>query len=368
MKILAPCLSLSLTFLTASVVPAQTSTTLPSGMDRIEGNDLDWATWRFTPARAVYSYKAAVFPWGNASRTLTGVKARRDGLLVTPFVQNSKSIRLYVSYDGNDPERMDIFFDGNHGTGKSLVLGSAAAPATVNYPADPQPPSGSTAPFSVSFPFSQPFVLPANAKNLVFDFRAYATARADGFWYVDAVYTPAGTLDIGSLSTQGTQCPGTPDMPISNFAAWPGSHFVNYVDTAVPGAPVVAWVGNPRSTPFGLGSTCFLYLNPTGIRLGRADNDSRGRAKFVWNRIPNQTSFIGTSISYQFAVGKRGYPVFGALGLTRWGKYTVGAGWPSASNQGSVYTYSLNATHLFDPDRLVEADWVLTRAPVLEVR
>ena len=354
--------------LSASAGLSQVSSTLPKGKDSTEGTGSGWATWRYAPARAVYSYNATAFPWGASPKVIRAVSARRDGLITTTFVKNTKKIRLFVSYDGNDPWALDVRFEGNHGKMRTMVLGTAAAPASVLYPADPKPPVGKTAPFTVSFPFSRPFLLPAKTRNLIFDFRAYGTVATRDYWYVDSEFKSGGALTRGSLVRAGAQCPTTPLMTISNYVAWPNATFINYVVTRVAKAPVVAWIGAPLATPIPLGKGCTLYVRPLVLLTGTADNSTLGRATFSWGKIPNQASFIGKKIAYQFAVVKAGYPFLGAVGVTQWGDYTIGSGYANKVDQGTVYKYALSSSSLFDPDRVANADYLSTRAPVLLVR
>ncbi len=369
---MSPIRPLPILLALAAPLSAQSTVTLPKGLAKTEGNGSDWAGWRFTPARQVFSYDASVFPWGASKTTIQAVEVRRDGPRFGAFVKHAKTVRLYVSYGGNDPAAMDIVFAGNHGQSAALVLGTATAPATLQFPAAAQPPAGAAAPFSVVLPFARPFVVPAGARNLVFDYRVYASTPVTYYWYADSAFTNAGTLSRGSLAVGGQACPATPTMRISNFACWPNCTFLDFIETGRAGDPVIAWIGSPLPKGLPLGKNCFIYVNPFAFQTGVSSADGRGTALFVWGKVPNQPSFVGSKFAYQFAVVRRGFPFLGAIGLSRFGLYTIGAGWTKSANkvvQGEVYTYaSTGGRGSFDPDKLVFADWIAAKAPVLRVR
>ncbi len=346
------------------------SKTLPKGFDIVEGSTSHHPSWglykstttAYVPGRVYYSYAAGSFPWNPATaKTISELRCRQDSATTSTYLAHKAECSLYMSVDGFDPQtpRFSWLPDTCHGKLKTNVFPRATLNVTV--PASPKnPPQPAT--FDRVYKFPRPFVVPANSKNVIIEQRTYkvsVTQTTSTRWRVDA-NSQGSSLDRGSLTRFGTQCPTSPTMNVSNFISWAGGEFSNYVDTGTAGAPVIGWLGTKLATPVKVTAACSIYVQ--GIVYLGGVADAKGRASLFWGVVPPLPS--GTKIAYQFAVVKLGYPWLGYLGLSGAGEYSFGKGYTNAAlTAASIYGYNFA-----DPDKVAGASYLSTAAVIWEIR
>ena len=351
----------------ASSLTAQASSTLPRGYDQKEGESYHWSGWgatsSYVPARTLYLYDAAAFPWGSAARTINGLRVRRDTFPHNVgFAAHRKTMRVYLSTGGCGTVRRPVHeFASAHGNNLTLVFGSTAAPKLVDFRATAVLPS--PAPFDVDFKLDRPFVVPANSPRLNVEFRAYTSnAGFNTLWWVDA-YSSGARLGTGSFSESGAQnCVSGSDT--LNAWTWPGGglHFMCISNR--PNAPVALLLGSRLAPSLRIANTsCYLHVTPVLVLTGVGDSVS-GRADFWLGCLPQNNQLVGAKLAYQFAVVARGLPIQGLIGTTRGAEMTIGTGWgPTLAS--AVYSYGRAASQ---PDRVRFGGFLTSRAPVLEIR
>ncbi len=344
------------------------SNTLPAGFEDIEGSDFGYAGWNpyiwtptydYIPGRIYYSYASAAFPWNpSTSKKINELRVRQDGW-TTQYIKQSLHCAMWMSIDGFDPKnpRHSWTPDVCHGRNKQQVLPKA----WINCATSPKAPPIPTA-FDTALKFSKPYIVSAGAKNLILEFRGYATSVTQSKqtrWAPDANHYYS-TLDRGSLTTRGTQCPATPAWTINNNISSGGTEFTNVIDTKQANLPVVAILGPALPTGIPIGSGCTLYVNPLLFLTGATN--STGKAEFFWGLVPDLPP--GSKISYQFVVLKAGFPWQNTVGLSQAGEYRFGTG---HSNNDVLYS----SVYLFggaNIDTASSATYHYPRAVIFEVR
>lgn len=354
---------------------AQTSRTLPSGLDTLEGNFWQAPGWSiqqgtgamgaYLPARVDYCYQSNVFPWNpNSSKVITELRARLDSAFTGAVTAHRKEVAMWASVNGFDPDRPPMNFQHNatHGSNLRRIVNRQ----WINFLASQR---SSPAPFDVVFKLSTPFVVPASSRNLVLQLNVYRADRSTAGlgWRVDSQEVQR-SFDFGRSSKFGQSCPSSLD-PFS-FPTWGRGDLSTFVDTQLQARPVLAWIGARRGTPFQFpGTQCFLYVDPIVAQAGLTDRTgTRGRALFWWGRMPNIPG--GTIFAHQYAVIQSGFPLFGSVGLSQGVETRVGTAWGGGPvPYSSIASFgSMMDPAPANPDTTRIGNWLNTRVVVWQVR
>ncbi len=318
-----------------SCLSAPNSQTLPVGKDASGGNAGASAGWdisngaeQFHPARVVELFDAETFPWGSSAKTISSLSVRRYlGFPLSNTTAHTKTMRMCLSTDGLPARQPDMGdFDRNHGSNLSLVLGSVAAPANINFPSSGIP-STLPAPFPVNFPFNQPFMVPANTQTLAIEYRSYTPSTTSGTWLADSYNWGGSTSEGASSFTNFISCVNPPISSV-HVGSWIGGSYSHRYTTNRPNIPLIAILGTSFNPPLVLPGTgilgCELWVNQL-LQYNRTSSAVGGVLEMNFGTIPDTASLIGIGAYHQIGVVDPTVNPLG-LGLSRGVFTTVGSG------------------------------------------
>ena len=352
------------------ILTAQSSPgTLPKGWDSTEGivigtttNDSFWTNFdtgtAYNPAKAVYLYDSADFPWDRTtSYIITDLSFRRDGLYsrngMTTTGALTKKWVVIMSTSNVTPAHANFnYFDGNHGTNRTVVYGKIGTPKDLVLPATPAPTSG-TAPFNAKIKLDTLFIVPANAKTLVIEIRTYGeTVQSAGWWQADSVRYPGTNYNGGSYSLHNTDHCVSPSILFHARVVSIGSNFVHVWRTNNPpgGKTMLSWLGPKLNTPFLFpGTQCNVHVFPVLALIATTTLTSGEYAGFMdWGTVPELAALVGFGIDHQSLVADTSYA--GSVGLTRAGRTVVGSAYdPNVTKGSAAYSYGPNTIMYHGP-------------------
>lgn len=307
---------------------AQAQGVMPRGLDGLDGNrqgDL-WSQGLRYREVAIFDRSQIPFgtpPWtGPGPWTLNGVRLRRDGSLQSEMDAHQKTVRVIMSTSGSTPANMSLVFEQNHGTDRAVVLGAATSgvnrawndsdniPSQYQEPLLANPSWGRTPslPFEQDLPFQPPFVVPANATNVVLDITVYGgddPTLLFNPWTADA--DDQGRIH-GSMRVVGAPCApadhmergGTSGIRLGEtLETWVGVGPGGTGTGEVPqGTFVSAVIGGPLAAPVTVAG-CPVHIDPFLFFGGVTDIE--GRIIVNWGLVPNQPSLAGVELGVQYA-------------------------------------------------------------------
>jgi hypothetical protein len=370
-----------------------TSSTLPKGWDTTEGKDAYGATpanssfWAnfdlgttstatYNPAKTLAMYDSSLFSWNNATGTvITKISFRRDGVTSNAATGHKKQWVVIMSTSSAIPASANFNdFDDNHGSNRTVVFGTAAAPKDVTFPATNKPTSG-TAAFNVVVTLDKPFVVPAKTKTLCIEIRSYkVTGATKGWWRADSVRWDGAGYNGGSFTRINTDHCVSPGIFYTSRAVTIGSNFGHiWRPSQSPGGKTVFTViGLKATTPYLFpGSTlCKVHINP--IVLVRSDTSETSGSYSVyvdWGKIPYNTSFVGATLDHQSLFVDSAYKA--SAGLTRAGTSKIGIGYDKTKVPATtVYSYGANTTRYtgaVDPNAEPHPRYFYRRAVIIKI-
>jgi hypothetical protein len=199
---------LAATALIAGLSAQQNTFTSPKGYESIEGGTV--ATSLQPLAQAFWGSRWQYIDAGQrgpSPRTISKLEMRRDGLQYLWHVMPT-SVNLGVLMAHTDAQALSTTFASNYKTAPVVVL----PPTSVGLPGlSSSPPIQPPAPFTIAFPFAQPFVFDG-AHDLLWEFVVLLPQSATGY-PVDAVV--GGT---GGGSGSVVSPPGGCQTPNGTFA------------------------------------------------------------------------------------------------------------------------------------------------------
>lgn len=382
--------------LAGSLATAQTSATLPAGWDTKEGIEVGsapvvqsnfFAGWDilngstiYNPSRVVYLYGSRSFPWGNKTMLITKLSVRRDGpFLAVPTTAHTKEVRIIMSTSNQPVHRVDhAFFDGNHGSNRTDVMGSQGKPKIISFQATPVPGPGKTAPFDVSFVLDKPFPVLPNTKTLVIEMRTYRVSVPTGRWRADSVTYPAANFNGGSFNVfYSIHCLSTRTF-YTRRSKFPAASFGTIWRTNLgPGKLMIGWIGPRRTTGIPILGTggpslpvCELWVDPVAFTTDVTGPD-QGGAFLNWGKVPNLAVFVNAQVSHQ-AVTLNASSNQAGLAITRAMEETIGTGYdPNTTLASQTYSYgdknNTSYTLPMDPDKEPNPRWFFRRAVIFKI-
>jgi hypothetical protein len=382
----------------ASIGPlsAQTSTTLPAGLDSLKGggerNRFD-ATKRF---RLLVWFDQSTFPWGSAEHTITGFRLRRQSGVVSRLLDHTKTSYVRISVNGQKPDDTvggaGLVFDSLHN--KDNAVRSPADPnASVAFrfptseriPAAFQPDTGPAHVFEADFRLERPFVVPADATNLILEIGVFANQVPEGEEYpLDQEqaqdFNGNALPDRGGMRRIGEHCPpsprpcvrfrGTIEVPCFMAEAGgtglvPGARARFALLSGVTERNACWWLGPILDTPVRVpDSSCSVYVLPDCFLFAQTDDEPEvGRLEVAFD-VPKSTSLIGQCVGLQFAVhaGNGEWPH--GLGVSAGYELTIGTGNPNTERFRMVFV----ADDVEDPTQPLPSEGTLVwSTPVFEI-
>ncbi|HHI80182.1 MAG TPA: hypothetical protein ENK02_09380 [Planctomycetes bacterium] len=326
------------------------SNTIPKGWDQKEGNSESWAGFRFAPARVQSFIKLASLPF--TSKTIRGLKIRRDGLRTTRFQAHSNPISITLSAKAA-PETFRfpsaVSFDRNLGQDQSLVL----TKKNIHFPrlALPRTPP---APFSVDLPFAKPFTL-NKPTGLIIDIKVYATATQNSYWMADAQGQRIFTSPFGRRQSLGVGCPR--DFYSYSTMVYPGSGpLQTYGFSRTTKVRIgMVWFGSSTTQwgstklPYQIPSTtCSVYNDAFIVKATLTDPKHAGRMEVDWGTFLPWERIAGLKFPFQMAVWDPGFNRV-EFRLSRGNILTVGNGFPKTVETFELYNYQ-SSFRKVDPD------------------
>lgn len=265
-------------FLSCGWLAAQSvKTTLPYGLETIDGND-DWlAGAQYAPARilALYSKRATGLRGGER---IVALRTRLDDPEPKgwkPYAPNGNlTVAVRLSTRGVDPAKTPTQNWSKH---EGAVKGPWSPKLKLNLPgsspASPEP--------WVPLPLAAPFLVDKDG-TLAVDVKFYAPRTVSAWSRLDGQNMSA----LGSYNPYGKGCPSRFTVMANGF--YPGSPeawTAGYSQSA--GDRQVAWAGKfhfQARLPFTFGGQpCYLLASPTLLHPAVVTSTgSTGRAKFVW--------------------------------------------------------------------------------------
>jgi hypothetical protein len=388
---------LSIALLSTALV-AQTSNTLPSGWDSLEGvdaygtspaNSYFWSNFdlgtsspaTYNPAKTLYLYDSTLFPWNPMTgTTINKISFRRDGVLTNAGTAHSKECVVIMSTSSNHPAQANFnLYDGNHGSNRTVVFGKIGTPKSVTFPANKKPTSG-TAPFDVSITLDKPFKVPGGAKTFCVEIRTYKVTGAakGGWWRCDSVRWDGKGYSGGSFALINTDhCVTNPSIFYTSRAFTTGSNFGHiWRPSQSPGGKLVfTLLGDKLTTPIafpGALTKCKLYLDPSSPWAIRTDVSETSGAYAVyidWGTVPNNAAWVGLKLNHQSLFVDSKYP--DSVGMTRAGTSTLGSGYdPKLVKASAIYSYGASTaryTAAADPDKEPHGRFFYRRAAIIKI-
>jgi hypothetical protein len=355
------------------------STTLPKGFDKLPGGSNFWAGWDiksgstlYNPSKAIYLFDSSIFPW-TGIKIIRELQVRRTDLsLKGGITAHTKKLRIFLSVDGNRPQRPDTgSFDGNHGKSKALVLGTSQSPKTINFLKTPQPPAGKTAAFDVRMVLDRPFVVPGGTKSMTLEIRSYSSSSSTGRWRPDCKFY--GSANGGtSVTINPTKGCLTPAISPIHLSAFPGTTFTHRWQTRRQGQAFIGLIGNKLPTGIKLpGTTCELWANPLIFAVGISGTDTLGTLDMAYAKVPDLNNLVGLRLTHQLAWPNAKVNSLG-LGLSVARETTFGSGYAATVPACVVYSYGI-ATSFFNnkivnPDLEKDPRFFSGRALILNVK
>ena len=340
----------------AGAAAAQSTVTVPPGMQTKEGLGFFYRIGQYTLAQQQIVYSSQLMPKGPI--TIKSFKIRRDGKMSSTYAAHKTNLEIFMSNNAKEPgPGYSLGWATNRGADFMKVMNKKV----VDWPALPKPVTP-PAPFTVKFVLDKPFTYKGKAFLLEFVSTTIPAYPKNYYtWYADAEstyvsgYYPKG----GSASAFGTGCPST--FAIKGVRTYIGGGWRCWGDSGVSkkklpaldlvGVSSTAW--GATKLPFNLSALgapgCSLYNDVVTTFAGFTDpNSTKGFVDFRKPLIPYDNNLVGSVVYDQILVLD---PSHNALGvrMSKALKQTIGTGFPKPLKGLTVFNYHYSPTwHPFD--------------------